>query len=130
MRISVMFFSDPGAQTKDEESIMLPVLAELIRAASAPEKARLPWLKLARFGNARSPRGSLRHDRNVIAISGIEADYDAERIGFDAATETAAKAGLLAILYTSASHTAERPPEHVIGDEALIDAAQGVGKSL
>src|SRR5207253_2345901 len=27
-------------------------LAELIRTTTAPEKARLPWLKLARFGNA------------------------------------------------------------------------------
>ena len=84
-------------------------LADMIRGTTAPEKNRLPWLKLARFGAARTARGSLRHDRNVIAISGVEVDYDGERIRFDAAVDTAAKAGLLAILYTSPSHMAERP---------------------
>ncbi len=30
----------------------------------------LPWLKLARFGDLLSPKGSLRHDRNVLTIDG------------------------------------------------------------
>jgi hypothetical protein len=45
----------------------------------APEKARPPWLKLARFGNARTEKGSLHHDRKVIVCSCVEAYYDGER---------------------------------------------------
>jgi hypothetical protein len=105
----VTFFDDYAAQKKHERLVTLDDLVTLIRGTSAVEKSALPWLKLARFGAAKTARGSLRHDRNVIAISGVEVDYDGERISFDAAIETAAKAGLLAILYTSPSHMAERP---------------------
>ena len=107
--IAVTFFVNYAAAEKRQRVIALDELAALIRDTAAPAKAELPWLKLARFGNARTLHNSLRHDRNVIAITGIEADYDGERIGFDAAIETAEKAGLLAIVYTSPSHTPERP---------------------
>ena len=65
------FFSDHMAQKKQEESLTAETLAELIRTTTAAEKARLPWLKLAQFGNARTEKGSLRNDRNVIAVCGI-----------------------------------------------------------
>jgi len=71
-------------------------IAEMV----APEKARLPWLKLGRFGQMRSDKNSLRHDANLLAITGIEADYDGEKISFDEAVEIAEKAGLAAIIYT------------------------------
>jgi hypothetical protein len=113
-RISVTFFDDYAAQTRTEESLTLPALAEIIRTTSAPVKGRLPWLKLARFGNACTPKGSLRHDRNIIAVSGIEADYDSEQIGFAEACEVLEKAGVEAIAYTSPSHTGERPRWRVL----------------
>jgi hypothetical protein len=109
MSTSVTFFSDYAAQTKREHAMTLTALAQLIRDTMAPTKDRLPWLKLARFGNAKTKKGSLRHDRNIIAISGVEADYDSEKLGFDYAIEIAEKAGLLAIAYTSPSHQPERP---------------------
>src|SRR5438067_12218471 len=84
-------------------------LAELIRTTTTPEKARLPWLKLARFGNARSEKGSLSNDRNVIAVCGIEADYDGEKIMFAEAVEILQNAGVEAIVYTSPSHTDAAP---------------------
>jgi hypothetical protein len=107
--IAVTFFMDYAAAEKRQRVIALEELAVLIRDSAAPAKAQLPWLKLARFGNARTPRNSLRHDRNVIAITGIEADYDGGEVSFDDAIDIADKAGLLAILYTSPSHMAERP---------------------
>lgn len=107
--IAVTFFANYAAAEKLQRVTSLDELVALICDTTAPAKADLPWLKLARFGNARTPRNSLRHDRNVIAITGIEADYDGERISFDAAIETAEKAGLLAIVYTSPSSTSERP---------------------
>src|SRR5262249_38598909 len=54
-------------------------------------------------------RDSLRHDRNVIAVTGLEADYDGEQIGFPEALEIVRKGGFEAIIYTSPSHTDERP---------------------
>jgi hypothetical protein len=113
-RLAVTFFTDHAAAEKRQDVVSVDALAALIRDTSAPTKDDLPWLKLARFGNARTPHGSLRHDRNVIAISGIEADYDGERIDFDDAIEAAEKAGLQAILYTSPSHALDRPRWRVL----------------
>ncbi len=112
--LSVTFFRDYAAQAKTERSLALPDLAARILNATAPSKAELPWLKLARFGNATTKLGSLRHDRNIIAISGIEADYDGERLGIDYAVETAEKAGLSALISTSPSHTPDRPRWRVL----------------
>ncbi len=113
-RVTVSFFESVAGDRKRQQEISLPELVELIRETSAPAKDELPWLKLARFGNARTSKGSYRHDRNVIAITGIEADYDAEQIGFDEAVEIAEKAGLLALIYTSPSHTEARPRWRVL----------------
>jgi hypothetical protein len=113
-RFAVTFFDDYAAREKRQQVLTVDELAALIRDTTAPTKDRLPWLKLARFGNARSPHDSLRHDRNVICITGIEADYDGERVGVEEAVEIASKAGLLAIVYTSPSHTPLRPRWRVL----------------
>jgi putative DNA primase/helicase len=113
-RFAVTFFANQGAQQKREESLTRETLAERIRSATAPEKARLPWLKLARFGNAQTAKGSLRHDHNVITCTGIEADYDDEETSFNDAVEILLKANVDAIVYTSPSHTDERPRWRVL----------------
>jgi hypothetical protein len=110
----VTLFRDVTARQAKQIDLDLDALASLIRDTSAPTKGALPLLKLARFGAAKTTRGSLRHDSNVIAITGIEADYDGERIDFDEAVETAEKAGLLAILCTSPSHVPRRPRWRVL----------------
>jgi hypothetical protein len=107
--VTVTFFENFAAKTKSEETLSLDEIERLIREATAHSKAELPWIKLARFGNIKTNKGSLRHDANVIAITGIEGDYDGEEIGFEGAVEIAEKAGLLAIIYTSPSHTAATP---------------------
>jgi hypothetical protein len=109
MSLTLTLFRDYGATGKKQRTVTGDDLCTLIRDTSAPAKGELPWLKLARFGNSKTDKGSLRHDRNVIAITGVEADYDGGRITFDEAVETAEKAGLRAIIYTSPSHTPDRP---------------------
>jgi putative DNA primase/helicase len=111
---AVTFFDDHAAKKSRQETLTAKALAERIRATTAPEKARLPWLKLARFGNARTKKGSLRHDRNVIACSGLEADYDGEEVGFEAAIEILEKAGIQAIVYTTPSHREQAPRWRVL----------------
>jgi P4 family phage/plasmid primase-like protien len=113
-RFAVTFFIDHAAQEKRQESRTMEALADIIRATSAAEKESLPWLKLARFGNTRTAKGSLRHDRNVIACSGVEADYDGEEISFAEAVEALEKAGIKAIVYTTPSHTDEAPHWRVL----------------
>ena len=80
--IRLTIFRDFKAQTKHEESLPIAKLINRIALAKAPRKDALHWLKMARFGELRTEKNSLRHDRNVLAITGIEGDYDGEEISF------------------------------------------------
>lgn len=113
-RFAVSFLRDETGKSVTEESLSLSELAERIRTTTAQTKEDLPWLKLARFGSVRTVAGSLRHNANVIAITGVEADYDGEAISYDQAAETLLKANLLALLYTSPSHTEDTPRWRVL----------------
>ena len=112
--VQITFFPDFAAATKHEEALCLHDLADLILTTNASSKGQLPWLKLAQFGDMKTDKGSLRHDANMIAIVGIEADYDGERVNFDDAVGIAKEAGLLACIYTSPSHTEDKPRWRVI----------------
>ena len=89
---SVTLFENYAAKTKREEKLTLDELVMLIRISTAPTKDAAPWLKLARFGDQRSDKGSLRHDANLRAITGIEADYDRDAVGFYQAVDIDRKA--------------------------------------
>ncbi len=112
--LTVTFFPNHGANRKREESLTLAELAERIRVTDAPSKAMLPWLKLARFGEKRTDKGSLRHDSNTLAISGIEADYDGGLMPFEDACALLEKQGVTCIVYTSPSHTEDAPRWRVL----------------
>jgi hypothetical protein len=114
VNITVTFFRDFAARAKRQETLSLRAMAELARAATAAAKEDLPWWKLARFGNAATGQGSLRHDRNVICISGVEGDYDGEVVELDKVLERLEKAGLGALVYTSPSHRPARPRWRVL----------------
>lgn len=112
--IALTRFPDQGARSKGEHRLSLRTLAERIAAKTAPAKDRLPWLKLARFGDAKSTNGCLRHNANVLAVSGVEADYDAGQLSLDDAARLLEAAGIAALVYTSASHTPEAPRWRVL----------------
>ena len=112
--LTVTFFRDQRAATKREAQVTLAALVECIEKTTRLEKAKLPWLKCARFGEVRTKDGCLRHNANVLAVTGIEADYDAEQIRFDRAEGTLTEAGILAILYTSPSYTENTPRSRVL----------------
>ena len=107
--IHVTFFRDAFAKTLSTKDMTLEALRDLILATTASEKGKLPWLKLAVFGEKKSDKGSLRHDANVITISGIELDYDGEKMSFNEAVDIAEGQRLWALLYTSPRHTAGKP---------------------
>ena len=85
-----------------------------MRAVTARQKDKLKLLKLARFGDTRTPAGSLRSVANVIAVTGIEADYDGGSMSVDDAIALLHKQGIAAIVYTSPTHTETAPRWRVI----------------
>jgi hypothetical protein len=99
---------------KTQQMVTLPELAARIRRQCAPTKAELPWLKLAAFGEQRTDKRCLRNNANLRWISGIEADYDLEKISFSDAVDILEQAFLTGIVYTSASHTEGRPRWRVL----------------
>ena len=81
-------FPDTAAQTLERLAMPWAEVVEMIRRPDEwPSKHAMPLLKLATFGDLRTAKGALRHDANVIEITGIEADYDGEQVAPDAALE-------------------------------------------
>lgn len=59
---------------------------------------------MARFGNTRSAKGSLRTNTNMQAISGIEVDYDVGEVSPARARAVLSEAGIAALIFTTPSH--------------------------
>ena len=102
-------FPDRYALQAYRQHATLEEIAALIAETVRPSKNKLPLIKLAVFGTKPSPEGCLRHDANVQQITGLEGDYDGEKIGRDEAVAIAKAAGLRALLYTSPSHSPAKP---------------------
>lgn len=108
------FIDKSASSAKEIEHDWRELVEHLQHAGPYPAKAVCPWIKLARFGGARSGKGSLRHDANIVTISGVEGDYDGEKVTPEDAVTLLERARLRAIVYTSPSHTAERPRWRVL----------------
>lgn len=113
-KLTVTRFNDPKARTKSEPRVSLRTLAAKMPARIAASKAELPLLKLATFGGAKTAKGSLRNNANVLAIEGVEGDYDGERMTVEEACAKLRKAGLSALIYTSPSHRPGKPRWRVL----------------
>ena len=103
-QIPLTFFDDKFATVAWRDSLTLPQLADEIRWMSDSRKTRLPWLKLALFGEVASAKGCLRTNANTLEITGIEVDYDGGETSFDEAVLRLTAAGLRSLIYTSASY--------------------------
>ena len=112
--IPVTYFENEYASTKMERETSLGELAGYITDTTGPSKADLYWLKFARFGDQPSEKGCLRHNKNVLAISGVEAEHDAGEFGFDDAMDRLEEAGVVALGYTTSSHTEAAPRWRVV----------------
>jgi len=78
------------------------------------EKGDCPLLKFARFGDLRTDAGSLRHDANVVEVTGVEGDYDGEEMTPDEAQGSLERHNVKAVVLTSWSHEPDRPRWRVI----------------
>lgn len=99
-------FDDVGAHSKKEIQ-WSPGIAD--PAVTYLSKEYCPLIKMAVFGNQPTPKGSLRSNGNVVAITGAEGDYDGEVFPIEDAVAAFEPTGIEAVFYTSASHTPEKP---------------------
>lgn len=121
--INVSFFATASADRIERSAMAVPDLAYLIRTRTpAANKMSAPWVKLATFGELRSANGSLRHDENVQAVSGVELDYDGEIIAVDEAVERLEAARLDCIVYTSPSHALTKPRWRILAPLRVAQA--------
>lgn len=111
---TVTHFSDKAAKFSFERDYSLQSLAETIEAASGEAKDLLPWIKFAKVGKLKTDKGSLRHDANMLSITGVEGDYDGEKVSFDDAVMMLRDSGIACIVHTSPSHTPEKPRWRVL----------------
>jgi hypothetical protein len=102
-------FIDEKAFSFDAQEMSLDEVRDLVLTTTARDKYALPLLKLAKFGDKRTAKKCLRHNDNVEAITGVEVDYDGERVTFEDAVALIRAAGLFALVYTSRSHMAAAP---------------------
>ena len=112
--VAVTFFKTPAARQKQQVDLDLASLASMVRSAHAPAKEKLPWLKMACFGSKATAAGSLRHDKNVTSVVGVELDYDGKELSFDWACQRVKELGLEALVYTSPSHRPSAPKWRVL----------------
>lgn len=113
--VVTVFADRHGKRITASRAMDMREVERVIRTArAAVDKASLPLLKLATFGDVKSDTGALRHDGNVVLVSGIEGDYDGERVPMQAGAEALRALGLAALLYTSASHTPDAPRWRVL----------------
>lgn len=90
------------------------LVEHLQHAGPYSAKSLCPWIKLATFGQVRSGKGALRHDSNLLQITGVEGDYDGEQMQPEEAVALLERAGLRALVYTSPSHKPDAPRWRVL----------------
>lgn len=113
--LAVSFFADVKAQRIESRNLSLRQLQTRLHETTAPDKSSLPLMKLATFGDERTEKGnSLRHDANLVSVSGVEGDYDAGAITPQDAAERLRQADISALIYTTPNHMPEAPRFRVL----------------
>lgn len=112
--LAVSMFADVNAKQVRSERLSLRQLHARLDTITAPDKAALPLVKLGTFGDLRSDGNSLRHDANLLSVTGIEGDYDAGEVSPREAKDRLDRAGIAALIYTTPRHTPEAPRWRVL----------------
>lgn len=108
-------FPTVKAGRKTEHIHTWPELLEYVRGAGPfPGKASCPLLSLATYGTQRTGKESTRSAANVLAVHGVEGDYDAGAVTMAEAVAALERHGIRAAVYPSPSATAEKPRWRVL----------------
>lgn len=104
-----LFKDDKGTKLKVCNTDELPILEVLTQAEAVEIKNQAKMLKLAVFGDSKTPKGSYRTNGNVTAVSGVEIDYDQGKVTPDDAFEMLKKSGISGYIVTTYTHTLAKP---------------------
>ena len=102
-------FPDPKARGRTEMAMRWGDFIAWLHGQPAGEKAKAELVKLATFSGEATATGCLRHDPAVVAVTGIEGDYDAGWMTPASAVRLLDAAGIMAAVVTTHSHTPEKP---------------------
>lgn len=109
-----VFKSLNAANPKRKRMSWQEVVERVEQAKTYPTKADCPLIKLGTFGEQRTEKGSARFDDNMLAISGVEGDYDGGIVSPADAARMMREADITGLIYTSPSHTPEYPRWRVL----------------
>ncbi len=102
--IHVTVFANRRALRMKEGTMSVRELAARIANNVHQSKDGMRHIKLARFSGEKTERGSYRHNSALLAVSGIECDYDAGEMSVEEAAVALEDAGVAAFIYTTPSH--------------------------
>ena len=112
--IDVTVFPDSNALSQSRKRISLRDLAADVNHFSARSKEGLPLIKLATFGEKATASACYRSNANMIAIDGVEGDYDGELISLEDAADRLRTANIAGVIFESPSSTAAAPRWRVL----------------
>ena len=118
--ITFTLWQDKSGFNKRELVLPWSEIPAVIRdAGNRKAKLDCPMIKFATFGDIRNAKptppggiekpGSLRHDGNVLAVTGIEGDYDGEIVSPDEAIDRLERHKIRAYLATTYTNRPGRP---------------------
>ena len=109
--ITYTVFPDVWPKTKVEhaDANWVELVKVLANPAAYLAKSNCPLLSLCEYGDNLSDKGYLRHAGNVVRVHGIEVDYDGEVVTPEEGQKRLQAAGLISVIYTSASYTEGAP---------------------
>jgi hypothetical protein len=108
-RVPVAIFDDLTGSTLTMVTMDAEEMFDMANNTRAAKKEDLPLFIHGKFGSQLSPKGSLRHDANLICRTGWAVDYDDEKMPFDEARTRLNAANIICFGFTSPSHKAGNP---------------------
>lgn len=115
LMVTVTEFPNVTPKTCERKSLSWDELcARFADPKTYPEKRKCRLLIGALLGDKPTENGCIRHEANVQAYTVLFGDYDAGVLTIPDAATMLAGAGVEAMFYTSASHTAEQPRWRVV----------------
>lgn len=105
--ITMTKFPTMGAKRKYQVQVTLRQFGSHLPSIIAASKDRLPWYKMAAFGDQRTDKGALRSNKNMNAADGAEIDYDGGAISLNKAAGLLQNHNVGGLLYSTPSATAD-----------------------
>ncbi len=109
--VRITRFKSPSNTTTREESNTTwgGIVRGLENVHDYASKEACPMFVGAVFGDKRTAKNSLRHNANVLAVTAIVGDYDGEEVPPEEGQRRLQAEGVEAFIYTSGSHSPEKP---------------------